>query len=279
MAANAFFCSRIVGEPFAYTTTTDMENIYVECIEQILQVAPPVEEARELIMRVVKQELQYTDLLTEAQKEEAIGLLTFMQFPLKIKQEIFMERLYVHHASLPAIGIGLAAGLTTSELLNKQPRLLRLPLAALAGAAFGSIYSLCIEKPVKMPRPRTTKKEEIVSTAEEIQQDIERLIAIFVRLGKEQTMASLKNDLDTLAWLQASYVDAERFGAEGQTYLQRRIEQQLAAHGLRLVAYSDADDVHFENIPTDKVETDWPAIAEGEQLILPGKHFVQMEKA
>ena len=71
MAANAFFCSRIVGEPFAYTTTTDMENIYVECIEQILQVAPPVEEARELIMRVVKQELQYTDLLTEAQKEEA----------------------------------------------------------------------------------------------------------------------------------------------------------------------------------------------------------------
>ena len=27
-----------------------MENIYVECIEQILQVAPPVEEARELII-------------------------------------------------------------------------------------------------------------------------------------------------------------------------------------------------------------------------------------
>ena len=81
-----------------------MENIYVKCIEQVLKVEPPVEEARELIMRVVKQELQYSDKLTESQKRDAIELLSFMQFPLKIKREIFIQRLEVRHASLPAIG-------------------------------------------------------------------------------------------------------------------------------------------------------------------------------
>ena len=88
-----------------------MENIYVKCIEQVLKVEPPVEEARELIMRVVKQELQYSDKLTESQKRDAIELLSFMQFPLKIKREIFIQRLEVRHASLPALGIGLLAGI------------------------------------------------------------------------------------------------------------------------------------------------------------------------
>ena len=158
-----------------------MENVYVKCIEQILKVEPPVEEARELIMRVVKQELQYSDKLTESQKKEAIELLSFMQFPLKIKRELYIQRLEVRHASLPALGIGLLAGIVTEELLNKQSRLLRLPLATVAGIAFGSIYSLCIEKPVKMPTPKTTRKERIVSTAAEIQQDIERLIDLFAK--------------------------------------------------------------------------------------------------
>ena len=158
-----------------------MENIYVKCIEQILKVEPPVEEARELIMRVVKQELQYSDKLTESQKSKAIELLSLMQFPLKIKRELYIQRLEVHHASLPAIGIGLLAGIVTEELLNKQSRLLRLPLATVAGVAFGSIYSLCIEKPVKMPTPKTTRKERIISTAEEIQQDIERLIDLIAQ--------------------------------------------------------------------------------------------------
>ena len=82
---------------------------------------------------------------------------------------------------MPAIGIGLLAGIVTEELLNKQSRLLRLPLATVAGVAFGSIYSLCIEKPVKMPTPKTTRKERIISTAEEIQQDIERLIDLIAQ--------------------------------------------------------------------------------------------------
>lgn len=158
-----------------------MENVYVKCIEQILKVEPPVEEARELIMRVVKQELQYSDKLTESQKSKAIEMLSFMQFPLKIKRELYIQRLEVRHASLPALGIGLLAGIVTEELLNKQSRLLRLPLATVAGIAFGSIYSLCIEKPVKMPTPKTTRKERIVSTAAEIQQDIERLIDLFAK--------------------------------------------------------------------------------------------------
>ena len=64
-----------------------MENVYVKCIEQILKVEPPVEEARALIMRVVKQELQYSDKLTDAQRSKAIELLSFVQFPLKIKRD------------------------------------------------------------------------------------------------------------------------------------------------------------------------------------------------
>ena len=55
-----------------------MENIYVKCIEQILKVEPPVEEARELIMRVVKQELQYSDKLTNAQRSKAVELLSVL---------------------------------------------------------------------------------------------------------------------------------------------------------------------------------------------------------
>ena len=71
-----------------------MENIYVKCIEQILKVEPPVEEARELIMRVVKQELQYSDKLTESQKSKAIELLSLMQFPLKIKRELSISNVW-----------------------------------------------------------------------------------------------------------------------------------------------------------------------------------------
>ena len=170
-----------------------MENVYVKCIEQVLKVEPPVEEARELIMRVVKQELQYSDKLTESQKSKAIELLSFMQFPLKIKREIFIQRLEVRHASLPALGIGLLAGIVTEELLNKQSRLLRLPLATVAGVAFGSIYSLCIEKPIKMPTPKTSRKERIVSTAAEIQQDIERLIDLFAK-SDHVSLDSLPDD-------------------------------------------------------------------------------------
>lgn len=170
-----------------------MKNVYVKCIEQILAVEPPVEEACELIMRVVRQELQYSDKLTESQRNKALEMLSFMQFPLKIKREIYVQRLSVHHASLPSIGVGLVAGLLTEELLNKQSRLLRLPLAAIAGVAFGSIYSLCIEKPVKMPRPKTSKKEMIVSTPEEIQADIERLIDFFAK-SDQVSIDSLPKD-------------------------------------------------------------------------------------
>ena len=170
-----------------------MENIYVKCIEQILKVEPPVEEARELIMRVVKQELQYSDKLTDAQRSKAIELLSFVQFPLKIKRELYIQRLEVRHASLPAIGIGLLAGVATEELLHKQSRWLRLPLATVAGVAFGSIYSLCIEKPIKMPRPKTSRKERIVSTAEEIQHDIERLIDLFAQ-SDQVSIDSLPDD-------------------------------------------------------------------------------------
>lgn len=162
-----------------------MENVYVKCIDQILKIEPPLDEARKLIMRVVKQELQYSEKLTESQKSEAIELLSFMQFPLKIKRELYIQRLEIRHASLPALGIGLLAGIVTEELLNKQSRWLRLPLATVAGVAFGSIYSLCIEKPIKMPTPKTSRKERIVSTAEEIQQDIERLIDLIARLGSD----------------------------------------------------------------------------------------------
>ena len=89
--------------------------------------------------------------------------------------------------------IGLLAGIVTEELLNKQSRLLRLPLATVAGVAFGSIYSLCIEKPVKMPTPKTTRKERIVSTAEEIQQDIERLIDLIAQ-SDPMSLDSLPDD-------------------------------------------------------------------------------------